>query len=648
MCGICGVYSFGQSSPPVDEGRIRAMRDLMAHRGPDDAGVYLSPDRRVGLANRRLAIIDLSEAGRQPMSNEDGSVWIAYNGEVYNYGQYRAELEAAGHRFRSNTDTEVIVHLYEEFGRDVVHKLRGMFAFAIWDARRGELFIARDRIGIKPFYYTFHNGRFIFASEIKAILRDPDVPRAVDEEALYHFLTFLTTPAPSTLFKGIYKLPPGHRGVVRADGSLHTEEYWDVFQQVHAHQGQPEAYYAERIVDMLRESIALRMISDVPFGVFLSGGIDSSANVALMAEQMDRPVQTFSVGYKRHAEYNELDDARRAADHFGAAYHEVRIDLDDLIAFLPRLIYHQDEPIGDPVCVPLYYVSKLAKDSGTTVIQVGEGADELFGGYTHWMKLLRLQQGALQVYRRAPPFVRNLALAAAAPTHAARDHVRYEYIRRGTAGEELVWSGGEGFGEGQKRRLLSTAFQRRLGDITSHDVVRRHRQNFDERSPLPGYLHWMSYIDLKIRLPELLLMRVDKMTMATSVECRVPYLDHEFVSFVMGIPQHIKLNGMRRKHIFKKAMAGILPGEIIDRPKRGFALPIHEWFPEALGPYTQAKLRDFVARTDYFDATYIERLLARGDQLTWAVLNFVLWHERWIEGLEEGAQPPVRAVEGAA
>lgn len=645
MCGICGVYSFGQNRPPVDEEYVQTMRDLIAHRGPDDAGVYLSPNGKVGLANRRLSIIDLSAAGRQPMCNEDGSVWIAYNGEVYNFADYRAELEAAGHTFRSNTDTEVTIHLYEEYGHDVVHKLRGMFAFAIWDERKNELFFARDRIGVKPLYYTLHDGRFIFASEIKSILLDPAIPREVDEEALYHFLTFLITPAPSTLFKGIYKLPPGYRGVVRADGTLHTEEYWDIFDGVHRHAGQSESYYTEGIAEMLRESIGLRMISDVPFGVFLSGGIDSSANVALMAEQMNQPVQTFSVGYRRHPEFNELDDARYAADLFGADYHEVRIDVPDLMSFLPTMVYHQDEPIGDPVCVPLYYVSKLAKDSGTTVIQVGEGADELFAGYTHWPQLLRFQRGVWQWYRRAPQFARDFALTAA---NLSYDSVRDEYIRRGTAGEELVWSGGEAFGEGQKRLLLSEAFRRRVGDLTSHDVVRQHRLNFDQRGPQDGYLAWMSYIDLKMRLPELLLMRVDKMTMATSVECRVPYLDHEFVSFVMGIPQDIKLNGLQRKHIFKKAMAGILPENIIERPKRGFALPIHDWFLETLGDLAAAKLRDFAARTDYFDPGYVGRLLGRGDQLTWVALNFVLWHEYWIEGLGAEGVLPERFAEMAA
>jgi len=632
LCGICGIYSFEDGAAQVEPDHLERMRDEFTHRGPDDAGVFIDSRGRVGLANRRLSIIDLSPAGHQPMSNEDGSVWIAYNGEVYNYREYRAELEAKGHIFRSQSDTEVILHLYEEYGHEVVHHLRGMFAFAIWDSRKQELFIARDRIGIKPLYYAFHKGQFLFASEIKAILNHTDVLRAVDEEAFYHFLTFLVTPAPSTLFKGIYKLPPGYRGVVTAKGRLHLEEYWDVFGEAHQHTGQNEEYYSERLVDLLRESIGLRMISDVPFGVFLSGGIDSSTNVALMAEQMDRPVQTFSVGYKRHPEFNELEDARFAARHFGADYHEILIDVDDLLGFLPRLIYYQDEPIGDPVCVPLYFVSKLAKESGTTVIQVGEGADELFGGYTHWPQLIQFYQGPWQTYRRSPQLLRNLAAAGAAPF--LTDSVRYEYMERGARGEELVWSGGEAFGEAQKRQLVGESLRARLGDITSYDIVAQHRRRFDLRSPSQDYLNWMGYIDLKMRLPELLLMRVDKMTMATSVECRVPYLDHRFVGFVMGIPQEIRLRNLQRKYLFKRAVRGLVPDQIINRPKRGFALPIQDWFLEMLGEYASRKLRDFAKRTDYFNPAYIERLLRRGDQLTWIALNFVLWHEYWIEGQE--------------
>ncbi|HLF01066.1 MAG TPA: asparagine synthase (glutamine-hydrolyzing), partial [Anaerolineales bacterium] len=369
----------------VDRTLLDTMRDTLAHRGPDDAGSWLSPDGRVGLANRRLAIIDLSPAGHQPMSNEDESVWIAYNGETYTYAGHFAPLKARGHQFRSQSDTEVIVHLYEECGADCVHQLRGMFGIAIWDERKRELFLARDRLGVKPLYYTFAGGQFIFGSEIKAILRHPAVKREIDLAAFYHFLTFLTSPAPDTLFKGIHKLPPGHRAVLKAEsGQLRVEEYWDVYDSAAYDPRFTEQDWAERLRTKLAESVKLRMVSDVPYGVFLSGGVDSTVNTALMAVQMDRPVQTFSIGYKDAPDYNEFEWARSAAAHFKTDHHEVEIGAPEFIEFLPKLVYHQDEPIADPVCVPLYYVSKLAREHGTTVIQVGEGSDELFCGYNHW------------------------------------------------------------------------------------------------------------------------------------------------------------------------------------------------------------------------------------------------------------------------
>lgn len=649
MCGICGIYAFDPNAPPVDSGLLDRMRDVIAHRGPDDAGSYISLDGRMGLANRRLAIIDLSPAGHQPMSNEacaehgrsNGSVWIAYNGETFNFAENRRRLEARGHIFRSRSDTEVIVHLYEEYGSDCVHYLRGFFALAVWDERRRELFLARDRLGVKPLYYTTVGGRFIFGSEIKTILQDPAVPRRVNDEALYHFLTFLTPPAPFTLFEGIYKLPPGHRATVKADGQVHVEEYWDVFDSVQPDPTADDETWARRLIAGLRESVGLRMISDVPFGVFLSGGIDSSANVALMAEQMDRPVQTFSIGYKGEsgAAYNEFEYARQVARHFGADHHEVQIGVEEFLDFLPKLVYHQDEPIADPVCVPVYFVARLAREAGTTVIQVGEGSDELFGGYRHWIAALELRHAAWPAFTALPRPVRLAALALAAP---ARDGLRYEYLRRGAAAEELFWGGAIAFGEARKRRLLSESAGRRLDGAASHDVVRQYRRRFLERSPLPDdYLSWMSYIDLRFRIPELLLMRVDKMTMATSIEAREPYLDHEFVGLAMSIPQRMKVgaglvsarnNGLAPKHLFKNAVRGLIPDNIIDRPKQGFRVPVYEWLDEALGEFTRRKLRDFCARTDYFEPAHVEKMLAGRDELTWYLLNFALWHEMWIEG----------------
>lgn len=646
MCGIAGIVSL-DGAPPFERELVWRMANVIAHRGPDDEGVYVSPDGRAALANRRLAIIDLSPAGHQPMSAANGTLWIAYNGEVYNYADHRPELEAKGHVLRSHSDTEVILRLYQEYGPAALDRLRGMFALAIWDERKGELFLARDRIGIKPLYYTFASGQFIFASEIKAILQHPAVGREVDEEALYHFLSFLTTPAPHTLFKGIYKLPPGHYALLAANGDLHLTEYWDIFDDAQAYPGWTPQEYGQALRSALRESIRLRMVSDVPFGVFLSGGIDSSANVALMAEQMDRPVQTFSIGYAGQARYNEFHHARMIAGRFGADHHEVVIDEDDLVDFLPGLVYHQDEPIADPVCVPIYYVSRLARESGTIVIQVGEGADELFAGYTHWLDILRLYHGAWRIFGRVPESLRRLALAAAP---LSRDSIRYEFVRRAACGEQLFWGGAEAFGEARKNRLIGAGLRKRLGDLSSWDVIRPYRQRFEERSRdragdgVGDYVNWMAYLDLRLRLPELLLMRVDKMSMATSIEARVPFLDHVFVGLAMSIPERVKLNGGTTKSLFKQAVRGILPDQIIDRPKQGFSVPVNEWLETRLGDVMRHKLADFVARTDYFDPAAVGAMSRRNDYLTWYLLNFALWHELWIEGEVVNGVPSLAAL----
>ena len=640
MCGIAGIIRLN-NAPPIEKELIGGMADVIAHRGPDDAGVYLSPGGHAALANRRLAILDLSPAGHMPMSDASGRLWITYNGEIYNHADYRQELQARGYTFRGHSDTETILYLFQTHGPDALHRLRGMFAIAIWDEHKHELFLARDRIGVKPLYYTFAGGYFIFASEIKVILQHPAVKRTVDEESLYHFLSFLTTPAPKTLFSGIYKLPPGHYATLTRDGNLHISEYWDVFDSVQTHPDWTEEQYCEALRESIRESIRLRMVSDVPFGVFLSGGIDSSTNVALMAEQMDRPVQTFSVGYAGQERYNEFHYARLIAQHFGAEHHEIVIDEEDLVNFLPGLVYHQDEPIADPVCVPIYYVSKLARDSGTIVIQVGEGADELFCGYTHWLDILRLYHGAWQTFTRLPVELRRAALAVAP---LSRDSIRYEFIRRAVAGEELFWGGAEAFGEARKNRLLSVSLQGRLGALSSWEVIRAYRQRFEQRSGGADYLAWMAYLDLRLRLPELLLMRVDKMSMATSVEARVPYLDHVFVGLAIGIPEQLKLRGRTTKYLFKQAVRGLLPDQIIDRPKQGFAVPINEWLRTRLGGVMRRKLADFVARTDYFNPLVVKAMMEQNDYLTWYLLNFALWHELWIEGVPPQSLPSLETI----
>ncbi len=630
MCGIVGVFSYGSTRASITTELLVRMRDTMVHRGPDDEGVYLSADGRVGLGFRRLSILDLSTAGRQPMANARGDRWIVYNGEVYNFRELRAELEAKGHRFRSQSDTEVLLALYDEYGRAMVHRLRGMFAFAIWDEGERTLWLARDRIGVKPLYYTFANGVFLFASEIKALLAYPGVVPRVDLEAFYHYLSFLTTPAPSTLFADIAKLPAGHTLLIGLEGNAKLEEYWDVFDNVQPLAEQREEAYTERLLDLLRESIRYRMISDVPFGVFLSGGIDSSTNVALMAELMNRPVETFTVGFVGQERYNEFHHAREIARRFRTNHHEVQITVADLIAFLPQLIHHQDEPIADPVCVPVYYVARLAKEHGVTVCQVGEGSDELFCGYPAWAWVLRIERWN-RAYTHLPRLLRRLALRGFGAI-ADGESPPYELLRRGTEGEVLFWGGAEAFTEGQKARLLSQRLRERLRGLTSHQVILGLHQRFRERSPIPDYLHWMGYLDLRMRLPELLLMRVDKMTMATSVEARVPFLDHKFVEFAMGIPQAVKVRGGILKHILKRAVEPILPAAIIHRPKQGFGVPVVEWFLEGLGDLARTTLLAFNRRHGYFDDATLDGLLATRSVLVWYLLNFALWHEAWIEG----------------
>src|ERR1043166_6021879 len=369
MCGICGSWECGASEGRVDLSLVERMRDEMHHRGPDDQGAAIFDNRRLGLGFRRLSIIDLSPAGNQPMHGcASKQVSIVFNGEIYNHADLRPGLEQRGHQYTSRTDTETILHLYEERGLGFVNDIEGDFGIALWDAEREQLVLARDRIGVKPLYYYHQDGRFIFASEIKAILQHPAVTRDIDEESLYHYLTFLTTPAPHTLFRNIQKLPAGHMLVVKRDGSMNLRQYWDALPDS-APEVRSAAEHQEEILRLLRDSIRKRMMSDVPFGVFLSGGVDSSANVALMSELMSQPVRTYTVGFEDTDELNELESAREVATRFGTDHHEVIIGQQDMLKFLPDLIFHQDEPLADPVCVPLYYVSKLAPETGTIVVQ---------------------------------------------------------------------------------------------------------------------------------------------------------------------------------------------------------------------------------------------------------------------------------------
>ncbi|HSE17892.1 MAG TPA: asparagine synthase (glutamine-hydrolyzing) [Pyrinomonadaceae bacterium] len=640
MCGICGVWEYGASEGSIESALLARMRDEMTHRGPDDAGDLIFDDHRGGFGFRRLSIIDLSAAGHQPMHGCDKRTWLVFNGEIYNHALIRADLEKRGHKYSSRTDSETILHLYEERGLDFIHEIEGDYGIAIWDANKERLVLVRDRIGVKPLYFYHKDGRFIFASEIKAILQHPAVTPDIDEQALYHYLTFLTTPAPTTLFRDIYKLPAGHLLTLTRDGTLNIQQYWDALPPKQKISGSEDEQRAE-ILRLLRDSIRKRMMSDVPFGVFLSGGVDSSANVALMSEQMSRPVETFTVGFSDAVYLNELEPARRIAKQFGTNHHEVIISEKEMHEFLPHMVFHQDEPIADPVCVPLYYVSKLARDSGTIVVQVGEGSDEIFSGYENYVRHLRIYENFWRHAEALPLSLRRAISNLSRPALEAtgRKRVEIELIRRLGADEPLFWGATVVYDETFKPRVLSQPVRERLNGLSSLRVVEKYLKHIERERPDADFLARMTYLELKLRLPELLLMRVDKITMATSVEARVPFLDHHLVEYALGLPRALKVEGTSGKHILKRSLEEILPRDLLYERKRGFGAPVREWFREGLGGWFDEHLiNGTMRRRDLLDYGFVSRMLEEHRSKTrdwgfhlWALLNLSLWYERWID-----------------
>jgi asparagine synthase (glutamine-hydrolysing) len=650
MCGIVGVFE--RDGAPVDLDRVATLRDVMTHRGPDDAGLWRrEPLGDVAFGSRRLAIVDLSEAGRQPMASEDGLVHVAFNGEIYNHEPLRTELERRGHRFRSRCDTEVLVHLYEEYGAAMVDRLVGMFALAIWDERRERLFLSRDRLGIKPLYWIDDGRRFAFASEIKSLL--PVLARReIDPVALRQYLTFVTVPPPRTLFAGVNKLPPACTLIVERHGAGEPDRYWDPIAASADYDGEQIDWESE-LRFRLERSVQRRLMSDVPVGVFLSGGVDSSTNVALMSRLTNEPVNTFTVGFRRREDLNEFVWARRVAEQFGSRHQEIELDASDLWSFLPELVHHQDEPIADPVCVPLHFVSRLAKESGVTVVHVGEGADELFAGYPTYVRADAFARGLWRRLRRLPPPLRRLVARGgeAALASIPRLEIHREALRRSADPEgHLWWGGAVAFYEHALDRLTTPALVRDAGSERPRDVVAAIAADA-ARAGARDELDAIIYQDLRLRLPELLLMRVDKLTMANSVEARVPFLDHELVELAMAIPHAEKIRAGVGKQVLKRAVADLLPAELVWRPKQGFATPVSEWFRVELATSLEQRLRNSAVHDlGYLDRGRIDELVElhrsgradRGFQL-WNLLNLAVWFDHWIAQRDVG-EPAAVAV----
>lgn len=637
MCGIAGVFSFSHPQPEITFDLLKRMSDSIAHRGPDDEGHFISPQGTLGFAFRRLSIIDLSPAGHQPMATPDKSVWIIFNGEIYNHLKLRAELERAGYRYRSRSDTETLLYAYQHWGERFVEKLEGMFAIALWDERSDTLRLYRDRIGIKPLYYARKNDQLIFGSEIKALLEHPSMRAELDETALFHYLTFIHTPAPMTMFKGVRKLEAGHFLRISNTGSIEDVEYWDAIPKPdEGFDYGDEKLVAKKIVTLFSEAVEKRMMSDVPFGVFLSGGIDSTANVAFMAKLMDRPVDTFTVAIKGQEDTNEFQWARKVSKLFQTNHHEIIIDDGGFLDLLPTIVRHQDEPLADPVCFPLYHVSKLARDNGTIVIQVGEGSDEQFAGYQSYLRAQRLIDSYGWV-KGVPAFLRTTAYALATPFLKSRKvDYRQNVIRNLMHGYPVFWGNAIAFYDDEKRNVIAEYLRPEFDGLSSYELVKSKMEKL-RAARSSGTLNEMIYWEIKNRLAELLLMRVDKITMATSIEARVPFLDHKLVEFSMNIPPSLKTRNGTTKFILKKALRGIIPDEIIDRRKIGFAGSGKNMLtPEIFG---HAKSLLLSSKHNYFDKSYLKSLFAEYETKRinytpqiWTLYNFELWHRMWIEG----------------
>jgi asparagine synthase (glutamine-hydrolysing) len=619
MCGFAGVYEYGTAEGRVSPEQIARMRDTLAHRGPDDAGLFVSDDMRVGLGHRRLAIVDIA-GGAQPMFGKSGEC-LVYNGEIYNYPHLRKQLEGEGVAFRTNCDTEVVLRLYERHGAAGLGRLDGMFAFALWEPARQRLLLARDPAGEKPLYFSDACGRLVFGSEIKALLVHPSIPRKLNDAALDAYLTHLVTPPPDTLFRGIFKLAQGEMAVCDRNG-LSVSRYRDAgFARRFSPEGLGHA--ASRVRSLLESSTRACLMSDVPVGLLLSGGLDSTALLALLGERA-RGLPTFSVGFAEAPAFDEREKARRVARHFGTDHHEVSVSPQQAVAVLPELIHHQDEPLADLVCVPLHFVCSLAAAAGVKVVLGGEGSDELFWGYPRYQKIVRSWPW-IAMLRRLPRPLRS-ALATAIP---ARRLPRLRDFAEGlTADRVPPMHMPVGVTQAQRSKLL------RSGGAGPRWVAASHGAGE------PGGLDTLALdtqeYEFGVRLPERLLMRIDRFSMASGVEARLPYLGRELVEYVYQLPPRLKIAGAQTKIVLRKAVGDLVPSWVLARSKQGFEAPVAAWFEARMGELLDALAQEDALRS-YFDPAGLDALkdARRAPGATaalWPVLNFALWHLAWIEG----------------
>ena len=594
MCGIAGFYNLQRQNFIVDELLLQKMHQRLIHRGPDAFGIWKSDRHQIGLTARRLKIIDLSDDGNQPMHSSEHQIVVCFNGEIYNHQILRNELELLGYRYKSTSDTETIIYAYKEWGISCIDRFDGMFAFILFDIKKSIVYLVRDRIGIKPLYFSLQGSVLSFASEIKALNILPWIENKINQLAWYHYLTFMVTPAPLTMYEGIYKLPAGFYAEIDNHKRITFKNWYTPIKQLDASEKKlitNELYVIDRIKTLLTASVKKRMIADVPVGAYLSGGLDSSLNVALMAQNCSK-IKTFTIAFAHDSKTNEHVWARQVAQHFGTDHHEIIISETDAFDFYEKMVYQLDEPLADCVCIPFYYVSKKAFDIGMKVVQVGEGADELFFGYTSYASYARLYQRMWKPPCSIfPTFIRQ-SMRYIAQSFIHSQPIKSEFLANWAQNKTPFWGGAVAFGEIQKRNVLQGFAKKPIeydpiidqmypgmqqifdsGAIVDYHLARLHEQ--DPQADMPKQ---MLYFELKQRLPELLLMRTDKMSMATSIEAREPYLDHKLIEFMLNVPGHMKYAQNTTKYLLKKAAEGLLPNDIIHRKKIGFGAPTAHWF----------------------------------------------------------------------
>ena len=626
MSGICGVLNLDNN--PIKKDLIKNMCLKISHRGPDDKGTFV--DKYVGLGHVRLSIIDLSSAGHQPMCNENKTNWIIHNGEIYNFLDIRLELCKRGHHFKSNTDAEVIIHSYEEWNKKCLKKFNGMFAFGIWDAKEKLLFLARDRLGVKPLYYYLDSKKIIFSSEIKAILVDPTASNEIDMKGLINYFSYGHSVASNTIYKNIKKLLPGHYLICK-DGKVSIHQYWDM-PFIKEKENKGEKYYCERLFELLIDSVKKRLVSDVfPLGVFLSGGIDSSIIVAIMNKINNQSIKTFSVGFDiKGSNYNELSDANLVAKYFNTDHHEILLTDSDLIDALQKLVYHYDEPFGDVAAFPTYLVSKVAKNY-VKVCLTGEGADEIFGGYRRYVaekytkyynllpcflkdNLIKKSVNLLPRFRRIKTIINTICINDEVKRHGSWLNI---------------------FSDDMKANLFNSYVSDILKNIDSFEIYKKYFPLDNQLSTLDKIM----YVDLKTRLPNMYLEKIDKASMAVSLEARVPFLDHRLVEFAATIPAKYKIKNFNTKYILKKTAKSILPKNVINKPKHGFAVPIDPWFSGKLKNFIRDILLDKTTLSrEFLNKKYIQEIYNKhlqGKEVyalnLWLILIFELWYREYLK-----------------